>query len=140
MIWGYGDSRAAAELWAPPRWTRHLAALLTLPALVLVVAAYVPANRLRAALGHPMLVGVKLWALAHLLSNARAGDVLLFGAFLGWAVIAFVAARKRDRRDRTVRPGGGLAGDVAVIAIGLAAWAGFAMWGHAALIGVRPFG
>ena len=45
-----------------PLWTRHLAALLTLPAFVLVAAAYVPGTVIKARLGHPMMAGVKLGA------------------------------------------------------------------------------
>lgn len=140
MIWGYGASRGAAEWWSLPLWTRHLAALLTLPAFVLLVAAYVPGNRLKTAIGHPMLAGVQLWAFAHLITNARPGDLLLFGAFLVWAATAFVSSRRRDRRAGTRYPAGTLAGDALVVSIGLLAWALFAFYGHAWLIGMRPFG
>src|SRR6185369_10346037 len=82
LIWGYGATRGAPGLWAPPRWTHHLAAVLTLPAFLLVVAAYVPGSHIKSAIGNPMVAGVALWALAHLLANGRPGDVLFFGAFL----------------------------------------------------------
>jgi uncharacterized membrane protein len=74
--------------------------LLTLPAFILLVAAYVPGNRIKAAIGHPMVAGVKLWALAHLLANGSLADLLLFGGFLAWAVASFAAARRRDRAAR----------------------------------------
>jgi uncharacterized membrane protein len=138
MIWGYGVTRAAPELWSPPAWTRHLAALLTLPAFVLVAAAYVPGNRLKAAVGNPMVAGVALWALAHLPANGRPGDLLLFGAFLLWAVLDFISATRRDRAAGTIHPPGTLAGDARLLVIGLAAWLLFAFYGHAWLIGVRP--
>lgn len=141
LVWGYGQARAVPlELWQPPRWTGHLTALLTLPAFVLLVAAYVPRNRIKTALGHPMILGVKLWAFAHLLSNGRANDVVLFGAFLVWAVVDFVAARRRDRRAGTRYPPGTAARDATVAAVGTAAWAVFAFYLHGWLIGVRPFG
>lgn len=141
IVWGYGLARAAPlELWLPPRWTGHVAALLTLPAFVLLVAAYVPGNRIKAALGHPMILGVKLWALAHLLSNGRAADVLLFGAFLVWAVFDFAASRRRDRRAGTRYPAGSAGRDATVVVVGIAAWAAFAFFLHGWLIGVRPFG
>ncbi|MEK7736649.1 MAG: NnrU family protein [Pseudomonadota bacterium] len=140
IVWGYGLARTAPELWIPPLWTRHLAALLTLPAFVLLTAAYVPGSRIKAAIGHPMLAGVKLWALAHLLANGRPGDVLLFGALLAWSVIAFIAARRRDRTAGTHYAPGSASGDALVVAVGLSAWALFAFYGHAWLIGVRPFG
>ena len=72
VVWGYGLARAEpVVLWAPPGWTKHVAALLTLPAFILIAAAYVPGNRIKAAVGHPMVAGVKVWAIAHLLSNGR---------------------------------------------------------------------
>jgi uncharacterized membrane protein len=138
IVWGYGMTRGAAELWSAPVWARHLAALLTLAAFPLLVAAYVPGNHLKAAIGNPMVAGVALWALAHLLANSRPGDLLLFGAFLLWAVIDFIAATRRDRTAGTVQPPGSLAGDARVLTIGAAAWAFFAFFGHEWLIGVRP--
>lgn len=140
IIWGYGIARQQPVLlWTPPRGMNHLAALLTLPAFVLLVAAYVPRNALRARLGHPMLLGVKLWALAHLLANGTLADVVLFGAFLVWAVLAFRAARGRDRlaAPQHAPPTG--AGTAGAVLLGLALWVVFAFWGHAWLIGVRPF-
>src|SRR5438105_15400683 len=81
IVYGYGMTRAApVDLWAPPFWTYHATIALTVPAFVLLAAAYVPRNHLKAWLGHPMLAGTKLWALAHLLSNGRLGDIALFGA------------------------------------------------------------
>lgn len=141
IVWGFGLSRAQPVLlWQPALWTRHLTALLTVPAFILLAATYVPGSRIKAALHHPMLLGVKTWALAHLLSNGKLADLLLFGAFLVWAVLAFRAARRRDRAAGTVYPAGTLAGDVKVLAAGLLAWALFAGFLHQWLIGVRPFG
>jgi uncharacterized membrane protein len=140
IVWGYGLSRAEpVVLWVPPLWTRHLAAVLTLPAFVLLVAAYVPGSRIKAAIGHPMMLGVTVWATAHLLSNGRLGDALLFGAFLVWSVLGFHAARRRDRAACTVYRAGNLAGDAKVVVISLLAWGLFAGMLHAWLIGVKPF-
>ena len=141
MVWGYGMTRAdPVLLWNPPPWTRHVTTLLTIPAFILIAAAYVPRNHFKAAIGHPMVLGVKVWALAHLLSNGRLGDVLLFGAFLVWAVADFASARRRDRAAGTPYAAGTLAGDAGAIGAGLAAWAAFALYLHVWLIGVRPFG
>lgn len=141
LVWGYGETRAAPiDLWNPPVWTRHLTVLLMLPAFILLVAAYVPGNRIKAAVGHPMVAGTKLWAFAHLISNGRLSDVLLFGAFLAWAVMSFIAARKRDRIAGTRYPTAGIARDIAVLAVGVVGWGWFAKWGHAWLIGVAPLG
>jgi uncharacterized membrane protein len=141
IVWGYGLARQQpVVLWASPVWTRHLAALLTLPAFVLLVAAYVPGNHFKAAVKHPMVLGVKLWALAHLLANNTLADVLLFGSFLVWAVLCFRAARQRDRAGQVIYPAGRLAPTLMCLVVGLVAWAGFAFWAHGAWIGVRPFG
>lgn len=141
IVYGYGLTREAPiDLWNPPRWTRHLASLLTLPVFVLIAAAYLPGTHIKAALGHPMILGVKAWALAHLLSNGRLADVILFGAFLAWAILDYRAARRRDREHAVTYRAEGVVRDVAVVAIGLAAWAAFAMVLHGPLIGVRPFG
>jgi uncharacterized membrane protein len=141
IVYGYGQTRLdVTMLWLPPIWTRHLAALLTIPAFILLVAAYVPRNMIKARLHHPMVLGVKVWALAHLLSNGMLADLLLFGGFLAWSVASFTAARRRDRAAGTVYLRGHAGPTIAVVLIGLAAWAGFALWAHAAWIGVRPFG
>lgn len=142
ICWGFGMVRADSRvLWTPPGWTRHLAALLVLAAFILVVAAYLPGTRIRAAVGHPMLAGVKLWALAHLLANGRLADLLLFGAFLAWAVAAFAVARRRDRAATSLPSGYpvvGIGRDFATVLFGTVAWWIFARYGHLWLIGVAP--
>lgn len=141
IVWGYGEARTSPMiLWNPPVAMRHVAALLTLFAFPLVVAAYVPRNHLKAKIGHPMYAGVKLWAFSHLLANGSLADVLLFGGFLAWAVLGFVSSRKRDRLNGVTYPAGEVVRTVIVLVVGVAAWAGFAMWAHGAWIGVRPFG
>ena len=141
IVWGFGLARAhPTVLYVPAGWLRHLNALLTLIAFVLFAAAYVPRNHLKAAIGHPMLAGVKIWALGHLLATGMLHDVVLFGAFLVWAAADFAVLRRRDRRTGTAYPPGSAAGDVVTVLAGAVAWAVFAFWLHAALIGVNPFG
>jgi uncharacterized membrane protein len=141
IVVGYGLARTQpVVLWAPPIWTRHLAALLTLGSFVLLAAAYVPRNALKARLHHPMMLGIKLWALAHLLANGTVADVLLFGAFLLWAVLAFRAARQRDRAGAVLYAPGTTGGTLTAVGVGIVAWLVFAFWLHGWLIGVQPFG
>jgi uncharacterized membrane protein len=140
IVWGYGLTRAAPDWWSPPSWARHVAALLAIPSFVLLAAAFVPRNHIKAALGHPMVAGVEVWALAHLIANGRPGDVLLFGAFLAWAIVAFIAVRRRDRAAGTRYPPGTLSGNLQAAAIGLITWALFAFYGHQWLIGVPVIG
>lgn len=140
IVWGYGMTRTApVDLWHPPVWTRHAASLLTLLSFILITAAYVPRSRIRALVGHPMVAGVKLWAFAHLLSNGRLGDVVLFGALLAWAVADFASLRRRDRASGTRRGTGALANDLTSVVAGTVAWFVFALYLHVPLIGVRPF-
>lgn len=139
LVWGYGMTRAAPALWYPPLWTRHITALLMIVSFILLAAAYVPGNAIKAKIGHPMIVGVKTWAFAHLLSNGRAGDVLLFGAFLVWAILDFKAARGRDKAAGTTYPSLGAGRTVMAVAAGLVAYVAFALWLHIMLIGVRPY-
>lgn len=141
IVIGYGAARQSpVVLYTPPTWTRHVAALLTLPAFVLLAAAYVPRNAIKRAIGHPMAAGVKIWALAHLLANGTLADVLLFGSFLLWAVLSFTAARRRDRAAGTVHPAGSVSRSAITVGIGVVAWAVFAFALHRPLIGVAPFG
>ena len=141
IVWGYGLARQQpVVLWQPPVMMKHLNSLFTLAAFILLAAAYVPRNHFKARLHHPMVLGVKVWALAHLLSNGNLADVLLFGSFLLWAVLSFRAARQRDRAQRTLYAAGSAAGTAAAVVVGAVAWAGFAFWGHAWLIGVAPLG
>ncbi len=141
IVWGYGQARLQpVALWTPQLWARHLASLLTVVAFVLLAAAYVPRNGIKSRLHHPMVLGVKVWALAHLLANHTLADLLLFGSFLVWAALSFRAARQRDRAAGAVYPAGSAAMTGVTVVLGLAAWAGFALWAHAAWIGVRPFG
>ena len=141
IVWGYGQARAdPVLLWTPQLWARHLASLLMLFSFILLVAAYVPKNGVKSWLHHPMVLGVKLWALAHLLANHTLADLLLFGSFLVWAVLSFRAARQRDRAANTVYPRGTVAGTLTTVVVGVAVWAVFAFWAHAWLFGVSPMG
>lgn len=140
LVQGYSEARASsAALWNPPAGLMHVAALLNIAAFVLLAASAVPGNAIRARLGHPMTVGVKTWALAHLLANGDAVSMLLFGALLVWAVLVFRAARRRQPA-----PGAAAsthsAATLATVLIGIGAGIWFAFVGHAMLIGVAPFG
>lgn len=141
IVWGFGLARQQpVQLWMPPRGMRHLAALLTLIAFVLLAATYVPRNAIKARLHHPMVLSVKVWALAHLLANGNIAHVVLFGSFLVWAALSFRAARARDRAAGTVYPAGTASGTAITVVVGIAVWAWFAFSAHGLLIGIRPIG
>ncbi|MEH3145670.1 MAG: NnrU family protein [Methylobacterium frigidaeris] len=137
---GYGHYRAEGYIpvWSPPVWTRHLALLLMLPAFVCLAAAYLP-GRIKARLKHPMLLGVKIWATAHLLANGDLGSIVLFAAVLAWAVAARISAKRRDEVRAHAGPATsprGWRNDALAAGIGLASWLLFARVLHPWLIGV----
>jgi uncharacterized membrane protein len=139
IIWGYVQARQSpVVLYTPPHWTHWIAAALMLLSFVLIVAAYVPGNHLKAKLGHPMLAGTKVWAFAHLISNGTLADVALFGGFLVWAVLDFTSMRRRDRAaGKTYRPGTAQ-GDVVAVIAGGGLWVIFFFWAHRWLFRVMP--
>lgn len=158
LVVGYGEARLqTVALWNPPTATRHVSVLLMLFASVLLMAAYIPRNHLKMRLGHPMVLSVKVWALAHLLANGNLADVVLFGTFLFWSVFNFKSARARDRanaQDVSVSEGlnetSPLEGDVnqqpkllatlIALLLGLGFWALMTFVLHAQWIGVAPLG
>lgn len=136
MIWGYGRMRQHPVLvWQPPLALRHVGMALVVVAFVLIAAAYVPNNGIRARLGHPMILGVKAWAFAHLLMSGWLHSMLLFGAFLAWAVVDFASAR---RRPRETPRSSNVAMTIATVVGGIVFAAVFAFYLHGLLIGVQP--
>src|ERR1700761_5198880 len=138
---GFGQARHdTVVLWSPPRWTHDVAALLTLLAFILVTAAYVPGNGIKARVKDPMILGVKCWAAGHLFANGTLADVVLFGSFLAWAVLDFRAARQRRRTGGEPAGAPGKASRTAIaVVVGVLAWMLFALHLHQPLIGVAPF-
>ena len=142
LVYGFSNIRwDSPVLWSPPLAMRHVATLLMLVAMVLLVAGQVPHNAIKAKLGHPMVLSVKVWALAHLLANGKLADLMLFGAFLLWSVFDFRAARQRDR----LQPVGSdqpepTPNTTRVVLIGVAAWAFLLFGGHTWLFAVSPVG
>jgi uncharacterized membrane protein len=133
IVIGFGQ-RDFVPVFDPPTWARHLAYLLMIPAFILLAAAYIP-SRIRTATKHPMLAATKIWAFSHLLANGDLGSILLFGAFLAWAVIDRISVKRRDALGPLGARTGGLGGDVAAVGIGLAAYLAMVVWGHEYLIG-----
>ena len=133
-------------VWLPPVAMRHVASLLMLLSMILLVAGQVPHNAIKDRLKHPMVLSVKVWALAHLLANGRLADLILFGAFLVWSVLVFRASRQRDRLLDDLVPEPVETTEVAsptttkVMVIGALVWAVLLLGGHAWLFGVSPVG
>ena len=139
MTTGYGDAKTVLGiLWSPPFWARHVAVVLMLPALIAVAAAYAPPSRIKAWLKHPMLVAIKIWALAHLLSNGLGVHVVLFGAFLVWAIVDRISVKRRGTPD-PIAPTR-WTGDITAVAVGVVAWVALIAGVHQWLFGVAPIG
>src|SRR5438132_14403196 len=140
IVWGFGRYRAIGwiDVWYPPAWTRHVAAALMWPAIVLVVAAYIP-GRIKSALKHPMLAGVKLWALAHLIANGDLGSIILFGSVLGWAVFDRISLKRRSDPGAPPIPYGGRTNDIIAVVVGTLLYLALGFWFHPYVIGVPAF-
>jgi uncharacterized membrane protein len=141
IVQGYALYRATGwiDIWFPPAWTRHLAEALILPAIICIVAAYIPGN-IKRVLKHPMLVGVKLWATAHLIANGDLGSIILFGAILGWAVFDRISLKRRADAGGPAIPAGGWRQDVIAIVVGVMLYLALGLWFHPYVIGVPAFG
>ena len=139
-IYGFGQMRLdPIYVWFPPTGLRHAVALLMVPAFIMLVAAYVPRNAIKAKLGHPMMLAVKIWAFSHLLANGRLGDIVFFAAFLVWAILAFKAAKKRDSLHPANTVSTSVPATIATVVIGLIAYILFALYLHVLVIGVPVF-
>jgi uncharacterized membrane protein len=141
IVWGFAHYRAAGmiELWHPPTALKHLTVALMLPAVILVVAAYIR-GRIYTTLKHPMLSGVKLWAAAHLIANGDLGGIVLFGAFLGWAVFDRISLKRRADAGAPPIPVGGLTNDLIAVAVGIVAYLALAFAFHPVVIGIPVVG
>jgi uncharacterized membrane protein len=141
ISYGFGQYRAAGmiNLWYPPTWTKHLAAALMLPAVILLVAAY-SRGRIYTAVKHPMITAVKVWAAAHLLANGDLGSLILFASLLGWAVFDRISLKRRSDPGGPPIPVGGAKNDLIAIAIGIVVYVALAFAFHPIVIGVPVFG
>ena len=151
LIVGYAEVRLQpVVIWQSPIATRHISVLLMLIASILLVAAHIPANHFKARLGHPMVLSVKVWALAHLLSNGNLADIILFGSFLTWSVLNFKSARARDRAsaemhvlasDETAQASAPkISATLTAVVLGAGLWALITLVLHAQVVGVSPLG
>ena len=141
IVWGFAQYRATGwiDIWYPPKALKHVAVALMLPAVILVVASYIR-GRIYTALKHPMLSGVKLWAMAHLLANGDLGSIVLFGSFLGWAVFDRISLKHRADTGAPPIPVGGTGNDLIAVAVGLVAYLALAFAFHPVVIGVPVVG
>jgi uncharacterized membrane protein len=141
IVYGFALYRSTGwiDIWTPPNWTRHAASLLVLLAAISLVAAY-SQGHIKRVLKHPMLVGVKLWAFAHLISNGDLGSIVLFGSFLGWAAFDRITLKRRSDAGGPAIAPGGWPRDAVAAAGGLALYLLLGLWFHPVILGVAAFG
>src|SRR5712664_313741 len=141
IVWGFAHYRATGwiDVWYPPKALKHITVALMLPAVILVVAAYIR-GRIYTTVKHPMLAGIKLWAAAHLLANGDLGSIILFGSFLGWAVYDRIALKHRADSGGPPIPVGGVTNDLIAVAVGVVAYLALAFAFHPVVIGVPVMG
>jgi uncharacterized membrane protein len=139
--YGFGGYRATSwiDVWYPPRWTFYITQILMWPASICVVAAYSRGNIWR-KLKHPMLVGVKTWAVAHLISNGDLGSIVLFGSFLAWAVYDRITLKRRTDPGAPPIPVGGHRNDVIALVIGTILYLALGLVFHPIVVGIPVFG
>ena len=141
ICYGFAQYRNAGliAIWQPPTWTRHITVALVWPAVICVVAAYIRGD-IQRVLKHPMLVGVKLWAVAHLIANGDLGGIILFGSILAWAVFDRITLKRRSDPGAPKIPSGGRRNDIIAVVVGTLLYLALGFWFHPDVIGLRVFG
>jgi uncharacterized membrane protein len=139
IVWGFAQARwSAPVLWTPPIWTRHTTILLMLFSLILIGAYIFKKSHIAAAVHHPMVWGVAIWAFGHLIANGSAADLLLFGAFLVWAIADLAGSYGRDVRNAVVYPSPNWGATLGAVALGVVLWVVLLGGVHLWLFGVSP--
>jgi uncharacterized membrane protein len=140
IVWGFAHYRAEGyiQVWTPPTWMRHVTVALVWPAIIFATAAYIPGD-IKRTLKHPLLVGVKLWAFAHLLSNGDLGGIVLFGSILAWAVFDRITLKRRTDAGAPPIPLGGRRNDIIAVVVGTLLYLALGFWFHPYVIGKSVF-
>jgi uncharacterized membrane protein len=139
--YGFGEYRATGwiDVWYPPHWTYYVTELLMWPASIFVVAAYIRGNIWR-TLKHPMLVGVKTWGVAHLISNGDLGSILFFGSFVLWAGYDRMTLKHRADAGAPTIPAGGHRNDIIALVVGTVLYVVLGLVFHPLVVGRAVFG
>lgn len=99
MVMGYSRAELT-QVFSPPTWGRAANAILMLVSLILFAAANMPGN-IKRITRHPMLWGLVLWAVGHLLSNGDQAALILFGGLGVFALLAMLSANLRGASRQT---------------------------------------
>jgi uncharacterized membrane protein len=138
IVRGFAQARGNVELWTPPVWSRHITTLLMLFSAILMGAYFFKKSHLAIAAHHPMLWSVAIWAAGHLLSNGTSADLVLFGAFLVWAVADLRGSYARDRRNAIIYPAPNWGATIGAVLLGVVMWIALLGGLHLRLFGESP--
>lgn len=138
LIYGFGIARQeTGMLYDPPIFLRHITLLLMLIAFIVFAAGFLPSGYIGTYAKHPQVLGVKIWAFAHLLANGGTAEVILFASFLAWGVIMRISYKRRARNGEIAeRRYQSWTYDLAAIAIGVMLYGLFFWKLHQWLIGL----
>ncbi len=135
ILIGWGYTRVDYhELWPTPVWASHLALTVMPVVFVLFVAAEMKGH-IRKKIKHPMIIGVLLWALVHLLNNGDRASLYLFAPFALYSVFSIISSTRRGKLPNYDTANG--KHDVIAVVVGLAMFGGV-LWAHEFLFGVAP--
>jgi uncharacterized membrane protein len=139
IVRGFGQARGnVVELWSPPDWTRHITIFLMLFSAILMGAFIFKKSHIAVAAHHPMVWSVAIWAAGHLLSNGSSADLVLFGAFLVWAVADLRNSYARDQRNAVPYPAPNWGATIGAALLGIVIWIALLGGLHLLLFGVSP--
>jgi uncharacterized membrane protein len=143
LLIGFGFAHYRAQglipIWHPPGWTRQIVVVLMWPASILLAAAYIPGN-IKRVVKHPLLLAVKVWALAHLCANGDLGGMILFVAVIAWAGYARASFKYRSDSGGPSIPFGGTRNDIIAIIVGTIIYLALGLVFHPLVIGLPAFG
>jgi len=138
IVMGYGDARQdefwSTSIWIAPEWTRHLILALMPVSIILITASDMHTQYISKYIKHPMFIGLKIWALAHLIYNGDWPSIALFAGFLAWVVLGSVMAKRRNDLGRQHKETH-WKWDVLAVGVGLAITVAMVLFLHEWLIG-----
>jgi len=99
-VWGWNDF-PNNYFYEPTTFLKQIHLAIMFPVVYLWIAAEVP-NNIKRFVKHPMLTGIILWALGHILANGDLRSLLLFISFLSYSIIAIILEEKRDEPKEVI--------------------------------------
>ncbi len=136
MVFGWGQFRPVApQLYEPPSWGRDVTMSLVWLSFILFALPRRKPGRILSLVRHPMVTGVILWSIGHLLANGDQASVILFGSFLVFALLSRITKFSSDVDGPQFVS---YRSDIVGIVAGTVLYAIFVLWIHLWLFGVSP--